>query len=189
MRNSIFLSLFVSLILFSSCSRRFVPLTESIRDKYKLYDKEMVVLQYYISQDVTFTADTSSVKRTIKKGVIYQTDSKDVEDIVIVRKTPGKCLAASGSNLQVRFDTRDTPLKFSVFPDYPTDPSGDMIETYNPKYRLEADYWDIFSGEFTINEQMMYTSSINRDAHLYVDLRQISNFNKKRRVARGETVK
>ncbi len=189
MRNSFFFVLFASLVLLTSCSRKYVPLTDALRKKYGLGDKEMPIVQGFISRDVTFTADTAYVKRTIKKGVIYQTDSKDVEDIVIIKKTPGKCLKATGSSLEVRFDSRDTPLKFSVFPDYDTDSNGEMIPIYNPKYRLEADYWDILSGEFTINEQMMYTSSINRDAYIYVDLRQISNFNKKRRVARGETVK
>lgn len=186
MRNLLFLP--ILLILFSSCSKRLVPLTDSLRKEYNLTDEVMPSLQYYISQDVVFTRGTSSSKLNIKKGVIYDTKGKKVDEIIIYEKTPGICIDVVGSDLKLSYDKNESPVDFGVYPDYQKDFTGKIVKKDNPNYRLQADYWGPVSGEFMFGEKAMHTSSENRYAHLLVNLRNISNVEKKLHVARGRKV-
>jgi hypothetical protein len=187
MRNLLFLP--ILLILFSSCSQKLVPLTDSLRKEYELTDEVMPILQYYVSKDVVFTGGTSSTERDIKKGVIYDTKGKKVDEIIIYEKTPGICLNVHASSLEISFDRRESALTFGVYPDYVKGLDGKVIKKDNPNYRLQADFWGAVSGEFLLGEKPMHTPASNRYAHLLVDLRKVAKIEKEPRVARGEKVR
>jgi hypothetical protein len=187
MRNLFFLP--ILLVLFSSCAKKLVPLTDKLRNDYALTPEVILTLQYYVSQDIVFTADAKSAERTIRNGVIYDKKGKKTKEFIILEKTPGVCLNVGGSTLQMSFDVRYGPLNFGVYPDYyqKSDKKMDIRENLN--YRLQADYWGLMKGEFALGEKNMLTDASNKYAHLFVDLRELSDIEKESEIARGRTVK
>ncbi len=187
MRNLLFLP--ILLVLFSSCAKKLVPLTDSLRKEYNLTPEVMPNLQYYVSKDIVFTGGISSSETEIKKGIIYDKKGKSVDELIVYERTPGICLNLGTSSLQVSFDRNESPLIFEVYPDYVEGLDGKIIKKSNPNYRLQADFWGAVSGEFTLGEKSMHTPASNRYAYLLVDLRKVSKIEKKPHVARGRKVK
>ena len=185
MRNLLFLP--ILLVLFSSCSQKLVPLTDSLRKDYTLNAEVVNIVQLYDSKEIVLTIDSSSGERSIKNGIIYDKKGKNISEVIIFEKTPGICIGVSGSSLLVSFDERENPLTFEIYPDY-VESFGKIIKKDNPNYRLQSDYWGPVSGEFNFNGRSMHTPSTNRYAHLLVDLRKVSKLEKESRVARGVKV-
>jgi hypothetical protein len=105
--------IFALLTLVNACSH-FVPFTPELRKQYGLSDADVKNLQFYVSQKITLQHEMASGEKGITPGhSLRSVNNRQVEEVIVERKTPGIVEKSDWQTLSVSFE-EGARLQFSV---------------------------------------------------------------------------
>ena len=166
-------------LILSSCSPK-IPFTQSIREQYKLQEKDLKVLQFYNSHEIVLNrAQRSAQEQEAVEGTLTITNDRSLEQIVIKIGTPGVVLQVPGTTtMGVSFEVGDgTTLVF-----------GTSVKGDNERYSLMAPEWENNRGKIQYAGKTYYTSRGSGDTHLLFKMQRLSKYIKKARVVKGRKI-
>lgn len=175
------LSYFALLALFtlSACSPTLTSFTQRLYDEYNWSESELKRIQFYVSDDIVLHRELSGGKSEIISGEIKVVDGREVEEVVIRRKTPGVLLFLPKENrFAISFEA-DGDDRFLVFG--PNPKAGN-------RYSLLASEWRRRGGTVTYEGRKFQVNSSSAYASLMVDLKKVRKISVKSRTVRGRKV-
>ena len=170
---------FAALFLLSSCSPRLSDYTNRLQKSNDWSEDELRQIQFYLSSDIVLKRQIKEGSSEIVNGKIKMENGRQIEEILIPRKTPGvflfspkteRCAVAFEGNSESRF------LMFG-----PNPKAGN-------RYVLLASDWDKRRGKVTYDGKIYYVDSQSAFAGLQVDLRRIRKTKVSSRVAKGRKI-
>ncbi|PCH93935.1 MAG: hypothetical protein COB85_06200 [Bacteroidetes bacterium] len=176
--RTIFIMGLAAMIL-GSCSPK-IPFTQSIREQYKLGDKDLKVLQFYNSHEIVLNrAKRSAQEQEAVEGTLTITNDRSLDQVVIKAGTPGVVLKVPGTNtMGVSFEVGEgTVLVF-----------GTSVKGDNERYSLMAPEWENNRGKIEYAGKTYYTSRGSGGVHLLFKLQRLSKYVKKQRVVKGRKI-
>lgn len=172
-------AVFATLFLLSSCSPRLSDYTKRLQNSNDWSEDELRQIQFYLSSDIVLKRQIKEGSSEIVNGKIKMENGRQIEEILIPRKTPGvflfspkteRCAIAFEGNSENRF------LMFG-----PNPKAGN-------RYVLLASDWDKRKGKVTYDGKTYYVDSNSAFAGLQVDLRRIRKTKVNSRVAKGRKI-
>lgn len=168
-----------SLFFTFSCSKNLVSFTSNLMKENSFKESDLKEIQFYLSKDVVLNRQLGKTESTIEDGEIRVIQGKRVEEIIVKKGTPGIFggLTSSG-NFKIYFDQGDQDyLSFGPNPKR----SGNYV--------LLGQNWDSKKGIVHYGGKKYYTPTYSSYAHLEVDMNKWVQVDKKRKKAKGVTVK
>jgi hypothetical protein len=101
------LLIFLSAILFTSCSTSRMYLTVETRQQIEKANITLNQLQFYNSEEIVLIRQLSKEDIGVDKGKIKIENGKQVEEVIIPRNTPGVCELFDEKTLKISFETGD----------------------------------------------------------------------------------
>jgi len=167
------------LFLLASCAPSLKYYTKDIHDDSRWSDSELGKIQFYLSNDIVLWRDVNRGESVISKGKIKMVDGREVEEIIIKRRTPGVFLFSPQKNhYAIGFDTNDD-TKYLIF-----GPS----EKVNGRYVLLAKDWDRRFGKVTYGDKVYRTTNESAFAYLMVDVDKTRSTKVRKTKATGRKV-
>lgn len=169
---------FVFLLSIPSC-KNLVPYTDALRKQNNWSDAEIQRIQFYTSEEIVLYRELVSGSTQIVSGKIKKMNGREIEEVVIKRKTPGVVTEIpKEGKMYVSFEIGDSYyLTFGINPEQ------------RGRYVLLAKEWTKGGiGKVTYNGVEFQASPSSAAAHLMVDMRRSSKENMDARVARGRKV-
>jgi hypothetical protein len=166
-------------LLLSSCGPRLSPFTQRLYEDQRWSEQDLERIQFYLSEDIVLTRELRGGSSDIVRGEIKIVDGREVEQLVIRRKTPGVFL----------FSPREE--RFAVAFE---DGGSDRFLIFGPnpraggRFTLRASDWDRRSGTVTYDGRKWRVSSSDAFAALMVDMKRIRKQNVRSRVAGGRRI-
>ncbi len=177
MRTIIFALVVVTL---ASCAPSLKYYTKDIHDDNRWSDSELKKIQFYLSNDIILWRDISRGESVISNGKIKMVDGREVEEVIIKKRTKGAFLFSPTKNhYAIGFDASDDK-KYLVF-----GPS----EKVSGRYVLLAKDWDRRFGKVSYGDKVYQTSNESAFAYLMVDLDKRNSTKVSSNRASGRTVK
>ena len=175
------LLLFIAIagLILSSCSPK-IPLTQSLREQYKLSENDLKSLQFYNSHEIILNrAQRSAQEQETVEGTLTIKNDRSLEQIVIKAGTPGLVLTVPGTNtMAVSFEAGEgTGLIF-----------GTSVKGDNERYSLMAPKWENNRGVIEYAGKTYYTSRGSGNTHLLFKMKRLSKYVKKQRVVKGRKI-
>jgi hypothetical protein len=168
-----------SLLLLTSCGPRLSPFTQRLYEDQRWTEQDLERIQFYLSEDIVLTRELRGGSSDIIRGEIKVVDGREVEQLVIRRKTPGVFL----------FSPREERFAIAF-----EDGGSDRFLIFGPnpraggRYTLRASDWNRTSGTVTYDGRKWRVSSADAFAALMVDMKRIRNQNVRSRVAGGRRI-
>ncbi|WP_233752626.1 hypothetical protein [Flavilitoribacter nigricans] len=167
------------LLTLSACSPTLTSFTQRMYDEYDWTESELKRIQFYVSDDIVLRRQLTGGKSEIISGEIKVIDGREVEEVVIRRKTPGVLLFLPKENrFAVSFEA-DGDDRYLVFGPNPKAGS---------RYALLASEWRRRSGTVTYEGRKFQVDASSAFASLMVDLKKIRKISVSSRTARGRKV-
>lgn len=168
-------AMLVAIVALTGCATGRIPVTQSLRDQYRLEENDIKGLQYFISGDVTLQREfrreegeiSKSHKLVIKEGGL-------VEEVFIATGTPGIATKVGPTSITVSFEPGGS-LVFGTSSD--RDP--DRI------YKLLANRWTDYYGELIYDNKTYYAVKGSGQAYLEIGAESLDAVEKKRKVLPG----
>jgi hypothetical protein len=167
------------LLSISACSPTLTSFTQGMYDQYDWTESELKRIQFYVSDDIVLRRQLVGGKSEIISGEIKVIDGREVEEVLIRRKTPGVLLFLPKENrFAISFEA-DGDNRYLVFG--PNPKAGN-------RYSLLASEWRRRSGKVTYEGRKFDVESSSAFASLMVDLKKIRKISVNSRTARGRKV-
>lgn len=168
-------AMLVAIVAFTGCATGRIPVTQTLRDQYRLEENDLKGLQYFISGDVTLQREfrreegeiSKSHKLLIKEGGL-------VEEVFIAAGTPGIATKVGPTSISLSFEPGGS-LVFGTSSD--RDP--DRI------YKLLANRWTDYYGELVYDNKTYYAVKGSGQAYLEIGAESLDAVEKKRKVLPG----
>jgi len=180
MKNSNKIYLLAALALFIySCSPK-TPFTQSIREQYKLGERELKSLQFYNSHDIVLNrAEKAESGQETTDGTLTIKTGRSLEQIFIKAGTPGIVEKVPGdNNLRVSFEVGEgTGIVF-----------GASNRAQNERYTLMAPEWKNDRGKMQYKGKTYYTSRGSGDTYLQFKMKRLNKYIKKQRTVKGRKI-
>ena len=172
------LSLFVlAVFALTSCSK----LSYFTQDLYQAQgwtEKDLKRIQFYLSEDVVLNRNKSSAETKIESGQFQVKNDKNIDQIVIKKRTPGVLVKIPKTNeFYVSFETEDA--KYLIF--QPNVKIGN-------KYVVTAMSWDNRKGTIKYGGQTYYMTSESALSALMVDIKKLNQVDKNKSTAKGRKI-
>ncbi len=168
----------IACIFLSSSCTRLTPFTEKLYKANNWSERELKDIQFYLSDEVVIRRQVKDASSEIISGEIKMVDGRDVDQIVLKRKTPGV----------LEFKVEDKPHLAVSFEE-----GKHFMFGPNPKrggeYRLLASSWKNKVGKINYDDKVYYTEAGNGTAGLMVNLKKIKRLEVDTRKVKGRTVK
>src|SRR5512135_220291 len=169
-------AMLVAIVALTGCATGRIPVTQSLRDQYRLEENDLKGLQYFISGDVTLQREfrreegeiSKSHKLVIKEGGL-------VEEVFIAAGTPGIATKVGPTSITVSFE----PGGSLVFGTSSSDRDPDRI------YKLLANRWTDYYGELIYDNKTYYAVKGSGQAYLEIGAESLDAVEKKRKVLPG----
>lgn len=170
--------LFFTIFLFTSCSKRLTPFTDNLVEQFDWSDTDLKRIQFYLSEDIVLKKARGGSRSSIEGGRIEVDGSKEIEQIVFKKGTPGVFVfTPKEDRIAISFESgKDKYLMFG-----PND-------KYSGKYVLLAKEWSRHNGKVTYNGQTYNTTSESAYATLMVDLRKAQKTSLKKKTVKGQRI-
>ncbi len=171
--------LFVAVMLWSSCTTTKVPLTQKLRDEYKISPQELKAIQFYISNDLVLSRGDQQSKKETSDGELTLVKDAKVEQVVIKAGTP--CVVkdvVDGNRVTVTFENGSD--RYLVF---------GSLKNRDGYYTLQALDWNKDRGKVNYGEKLYMTSAGSRDVFLVLKMKSLDKFKVEQEVIKGSTVK
>ncbi len=182
MKNSFLLLIIV--VVLSSCSQK-VFFTKETKEKLEAKGVDLKKIQYYNSEAIVLLREIKDEEIKVAEGKVRIENGKNVEEIIIKRKTPGVFSAANTSDaMMIQFERGDT--KFLPFV-----PAKDYT---GKKNIFQLGYLDRVNSGGTrmaiVNyDDKKYSIVYGSNAALLIDKSVLVKEERKTRVAEGVKVK
>lgn len=164
------------LFLFSACSPRLSPFTQSLYEENKWSEKELKRIQFYLSDAVTLRRQKQDSNSRIEGGKITMKQGQEREEIVIPRGTPGVMTYMPRENrFAVSFEEGKSNRTLVFGPD----------TRGSNRYVLKVVKWEDNRGIVRYDDENFYIYRSDALALLMVDLKKIRKTEVKKRVAKG----
>lgn len=173
------LVLALPVLLLTSCGPKLSPFTQRLYEDQRWSESDLERIQFYLSEDIVLTRELRGGSSDIIRGEIKIVDGREVEQLVIRRKTPGVFL----------FSPRDERFAISF-----EEGGEDRFLIFGPnpraggRYTLRASDWNRRSGTVTYDGRKWRVSSSDAYAALMIDMKRIRNQNVRSRVAGGRRI-
>ena len=168
------LGFFAIALFFASCVNR-VPYTINIQKKFKLTEKELQGIQFYVSDDIILYRQSSEGSVKTQDGELIIESEKEENKIVINRGT--KCVLEQmmgTDKLAIRFEKGDG--NFLVF---------GVTSRSDGKFQLMAEKWVKRHGKLKYGGETFYAKPGSGYAHLLVKLKHLKSNREKQRTVNG----
>lgn len=170
---------FVILLSISACSPTLTSFTQRMYDQYDWTESELKRIQFYVSDDIVLRRQLTGGKSEIISGEIKVIDGREVEEVIIRRKTPGVLIFLPKENrFAISFEA-DGDDRYLVFG--PNPKAGN-------RYALLASEWNRRNGRVTYEGRKFSVDASSAFASLMVDLKKIRKISVSTRTARGRKV-
>ena len=167
--------LMISLLMIS-CSPKFVPFTQDIREEYKLSEQDMKSIQFYISKDIVLKRGEEVGSKLTEDGELMLTKDHYIEEVVIKANTP--CIvkkAVDGKTITVQFE--EESKRFLVF--------GSLRNT-DGFYTLRALEWNKGRGKINYGDYYYLSAAGSRDVFLSLKMSSIESFSSDQKIIKGK---
>ncbi len=155
--------LFLCGLFLSSCSPNLRPFTKKLQDSYQWNENELKKLQFYLSDDIVLTKNSSRGTSEIKDGKLEVKGEQSLDQVVIRAGTPGVLIISPKANrFAVSFDP-ENDNNFLMF---------GANEKQGGRYVLLSAAWNKDNGQITYGGEAYYTPVSSAFAHLLVDIRR-----------------
>lgn len=169
----------LAILLLTSCGPTLSPFTQRLYEDQRWSEKDMEKIQFYLSEDIVLTRELRGGSSDIVRGEIKIVDGREVEQLVIRRKTPGVFLfSPKEERFAVSFEDGGSD-RFLIFG--PNPQAGG-------RYTLRASDWNRRSGTITYDGLRWQVSTADAFAALMVDMKRIRNRSVRSRVAGGRRI-
>lgn len=173
----LFAASIMSIVLFSSCSKKLSYFTDDLYEDYSWSDDDLKKIQFYLSNDIVLFREASSDNVRISEGKIKIRDGRKVEEIVFKKGTPGLMIfSPKKDRFAVSFEENDKYLMFG-----PNAKAGG-------RFVLLAKDWKKRTGQVTYGGETFYTSSASAFSALLVDLDTVGRTNYNVTKVKGRTI-
>lgn len=173
-------ALLLAILFLSACSPKLSPFSQRLVDQNRWSEDELQQIQFYLSDDIVLKRDFTRGSSEIVSGEIKMVNGREVEQVRIVKGTPGVLLFQPKSNrMAVSFESGKDSRYLMFGP--------------NPKrgknYVLLASDWNNRRGKVKYDGKTYYTNSDSALATLMVDLKKSGRTSVKSRSAKGRKIK
>lgn len=180
MKNiKLLLCLFMAATFLTSCTARLSPFTKTLYEDNAWSEDDLKRIQFYLSKEIIIYRQLKNSDTRITSGKILSKDGRQVEEIIIKKRTPGvfEFQRDSTDHFAISFDTGGQYLMFAPNP------------KMNNKYTLRAKEWKRGGkGIVTYGEEEFTAIPGSGYATLLVDLKKAQNTSIKSRRAKGRRV-
>ena len=169
-------AMLVAIVAFTGCAIGRIPVTQTLRDQYRLEENDLKGLQYFISGDVTLQREFRREEGEISKShKLLIKEEGLVEEVFIAAGTPGIATKIGPSSITLSFE----PGGSLVFGTSSSDRDPDRI------YKLLANRWTDYYGELVYDNKTYYAVKGSGQAYLEVGAESLDAVEKKRKVLPG----
>lgn len=169
----------VIVLSLGACSPQLTTFTQRLYDEYDWTESELKRIQFYVSDDILLRRQLTGGTSEIISGEIKVVDGREVEEIVIRRKTPGVLLFLPKENrFAISFEAEGDD-RYLIFG--PNPKAGN-------RYALLASEWRRRGGKVTYEGRKFDVEASSAFAALMVDLKKIRKTSINSRTARGRRV-
>jgi hypothetical protein len=169
----------VVILTLASCSPQLTSFTQRLYDEYDWSETELKRIQFYVSDDIIMRRQLTGGSSEIISGEIKIVDGREVEEVVIRRKTPGVLLfLPKEDRFAISFEA-DGDDRYLIFG--PNPKAGN-------RYALLASEWRRRGGTVTYEGRKFDVEASSAFAALMVDLKKIRKTSINSRTARGRRV-
>ncbi len=165
--------IFLLIVLFASCKTYF---TEDIRSQVNTHKINIKDIQFYTSRKIILSRLTNTNSDSAKQdsGTINFVQELEFERIVIKRNTPGVCVNAYDSELEIKFEDKDScSLKFVI--------NDDPLKTYV----IGAQKWENNMGIVPYDGKTFFILPRSNNTRLKVKVKFLRKWKINSRVAKG----
>ncbi|MCB0633690.1 MAG: hypothetical protein R2824_21120 [Saprospiraceae bacterium] len=167
------------LLTLSACSPQLTTFTQRLYDEYEWTETDLKRIQFYVSDDIVMRRQLTGGSSEIISGEIKVVDGREVEEVVIRRKTPGVLLFLPKENrFAISFEAEGDD-RYLIFG--PNPKAGN-------RYALLASEWRRRGGTVTYEGRRFDVEASSAFASLMVDLKKIRKTSINSRTARGRRV-
>ena len=159
-------------ILCSSCTT-LVPYTSAVQTKYKLTDKDIYGIQFYLSDEVTLYRASDDGQASANNGGLIVHSDRQTEEVILRKGTPGIVEDVYADRLVVSFEIGQG--KYLIFGN--SDPGG--------PYYLMAEEWERRHGKLSYAGKTYFAKPGSGTAFLKMKLRKLRQLEKRTRIASG----
>ena len=165
--------------MMSSCAPTLRPFTQNLYDDYRWTENDLKRIQFYLSDDIIMTRQSSTGQSEIEGGEIKVIEGRSIEEVIIPKGTPGAFLFSPKSDrFAVSFEANNDEL-YLMFG--PNPKAGD-------RYVLLASEWKKRRGKVTYGGKKWKVNYNGAWAGLMVDLKKIKKVNVNKSKAKGRVV-
>ncbi len=178
MKNVILCLSLLAAVLVTSCAK-LSPFTEELYENSRWSDEDLKQIQFYTSKEIIIYRKLKSTDSQISGGKIISKDGRQVEEIIIKKRTPGvfESRKESSGNFAVSFDVDGRYLTFGPNP------------KMGNKYTLRAKEWKKGGrGVVTYGGEEFEVVPGSGYATLLVDLKKAQSTKVKSSKAKGRKV-
>jgi len=180
MKNITYALIAIFALFLGACSPSVSPFNQRLIDQNSWEEAELKEIQFYLSKDIILYKNYTNASSKIESGEIKMVNGRKIEEIKILKGTPGIALFQPKNNrLAVSFENKGTD-KFLIFG--PNPKKGN-------KYVLLASEWKNQRGKVKYDDQTYYTNVESSYATLMVDLKESKKIKVSSRAAKGRKIK
>src|SRR3990170_8516515 len=148
--------------LLVSCSPQFTYFTETLYEKQKWSEDDLMRIQFYVSEDIVLSRSISDDETKITEGKIRIVNGRKIQQIIIKERTPGVLVLMPKEN------------RFAI--SFEEDDSAYLMFGPNPKYyqrfALLAQDWEREKGKVHYKGQLYTVDNSSAFSALMVDLKR-----------------
>jgi len=156
----------------TSCTVK-VPFTSTIQSKYKLTDRDIQKIQFYLSDQIVLYRASNDGQASANNGELLVQSDRQKHEVILRKGTPGVVTQVLGDRLVVSFEYGDG--KSLVF--------GNNY--FDSPYYLMAEEWERKHGRMEYAGDTYFALPGSGSAHLLLRLKKLRQLEKKTRIATG----
>lgn len=159
-------------VCFTSCTVK-VPYTSTVQSKYKLTDRDIQKIQFYLSDQIVLYRASNDGQASASNGELLVRSDRQKHEVILRRGTPGVVTQVLGDRLVVSFEYGEG--KSLVF--------GNIH--FDSPYYLMAEKWERKHGEMEYAGDTYFAVPGSGSAHLLLRMKKLRQLEKKTRIATG----
>jgi len=176
MKNYLFI--LVALVFGLTSCANLEYFTEDLKENQGWSETQLRQIQFYNSEKIVLRRQKITGDTRIEDGDINFKSGKNLEEIIIKRRTPGLLVKMPKSNqFYISFDSDDG--KYLVFSPHPK--KGN-------RYLVQAKEWKNKNGKVQYGGDTYFITSESSFASLLVDIKKYSNIDKNKSRAKGRKI-
>lgn len=156
----------------TSCTVK-VPYTSAVQTKYKLTDRDISKIQFYLSDQIVLYRASNDGQASANDGELIVHSDRQKHEVILRKGTPGVVTEVMGDRLVVSFEYGKG--KALVF--------GNTH--FEAPYYLMAEEWERKHGRLEYAGDVYYAAPGSGTAHLTLRLKKLRQLEKKTRIAKG----